>query len=174
MGSGSTEQYGQPMYGDSTPPPAPYVPQRSTGGPGIVGIVLAVVGAVAVIVSFTALEWFHEFGKAKFSDLADATGSRTGATGIATAYFGWLAWVLLVAALLAAIVANLPTPASGALRPLGALLGLAGAGLTFWAIKFAHFGGYTEFLKRADLGFYVAVGGFVLIAIGSMIGPRRI
>ena len=169
------QQYGQPMYGGpgGAPPVQPYQVNKSDKQFGVVGTVIAGVGAIACVVAFTALEWFHEFDKAKFSDLADATGDRVGATGIATVYFGWLAWVLLAAAAIAAVAGNLPTSASSAARPLGAVLGLAGVGATFWAVKFAHFGGYTEFLKRADIGFYVAAGGFLLITIGAVMGPSR-
>jgi hypothetical protein len=59
------------------------------------------------------------------------------------------------------------------MRPIGALLGLAGIGATLWAVGIAHGRSWTFFLKRADIGFYVALGGFLLITIGALIGPRR-
>jgi hypothetical protein len=167
--------YGQPQYGGYVPPaPSPYV----GGGPsgesfGIVGAVLAVAGAVAGVISFTAVEWFHE-GHAKFSRMHDITDQSSLATGIAKVYFGWLAWVLLAVAVIAALAANFPSSASRVLRAVGALVGLAGIGATFWAVKFAHTAKYTEFLKRADAAFYIAVGAFALTAIGSLIGPRRV
>ena len=57
------------------------------------------------------------------------------------------------------------------MRPIGVLVNLAGIGFTAWAVAFAHGPKYTFFLKHADAGFYVALGGFALMMIGSMIGP---
>jgi hypothetical protein len=171
---------GQPGYGQAPPqggyPPGGPAPYRSgTVGLkfGIVGTVLAVVGAVACVVAFTALKWFHEGGGQKFSDLHTFTDNSPFSTGIGTVYFGWLGWVLLAVGLVTAILANLPTSASMAMRPLAILVNLAGIGLTFWAVDIAHGPAYTFFLKRADEGFYVTLGGFALMAIGSMIGPTH-
>ncbi|MDT4917661.1 MAG: hypothetical protein QOH89_2361 [Pseudonocardiales bacterium] len=180
-GFGQYQQYGQPAQqtpgqygGQQYGAPQPYQMGTVSRQFGIVGTVLAVLGAAACVVSFTALDWFKELGNGKFSDLSDLTGQDgAGATGIATLYFGWLAWVLLAAAVVAAILANLPSGVSSAMRPIGALLGLAGIGATLWAVGIAHGRGWTFFLKRADIGFYVALGGFLLITIGALIGPRR-
>jgi hypothetical protein len=178
-GFGQQQQYAQP-HGYQPGAPAPYTDNRARSAPGFVGLVLAILGAAAVVVSFVALTWFQELeqntGSGKFSDIhkvIDNDAIPGGGTGIATVYFGWLGWVLLAVAAIAAIVGNLPTPASGPAQALGVLAALAGIGITFWAIKFGHFDKYTEFLKRADEGFYVALGGFLLIAIGAMFGPRR-
>src|SRR4051812_25525768 len=167
--------YGQPAAAGSYPPGAPARDQtRATGLKfGVAGTALAVIGAVACVISFTAIEWFHE-GRDKFSDLHDITAKSPQATGIGTVYFGWLAWVLLAAGLVTAVLANLPSSASMAMRPIGVLVNLAGIGFTAWAVAFAHGPKYTFFLKHADAGFYVALGGFALMMIGSMIGPSRV
>jgi hypothetical protein len=169
--------YGQPQYGGYVPPaPSPYVGGGSSGESfGVVGAVLAVAGAVAGVISFTAVEWFHEI-PAKFSRMHDILDQAPDSqvTGIAKAYFGWLAWVLLAVAVIAALAANIPSSMSPVMRPIGALVGLAGIGVTFWAIKFGTSDKYTEYLKHADAGFYVALGAFALTAIGSLIGPRRV
>jgi hypothetical protein len=173
---GGYGQYGQPQQAGGYQPgaPAPYRTDTVDRGFGIVGMVLAVLGAIACVISFTALTWFEEADPGKFSDISDiVTKDHVGATGMATVYFGWLAWVLLAAALILAILANLPNAGSAALRPLGVLVALAGVGATFWAIDAYHGPAYTQFLKTADEGFYVAVGGFLLIAIGAMVGPTR-
>jgi hypothetical protein len=163
------------MYAGSAPPPAPYSQPRAADGPGFVGIALAVIGAVLGVIAFTAVDWF-ESGPSHFSDVHDAVNQldKQGfATGIGKVYFGWLAWVLLAVAVIFAIVANLPTPASGAMRTLGALVGLAGIGLTLWAVEFAHGPAYTQFLKHSRIGFYLTLAAFLLTTIGSLIGPAR-
>jgi hypothetical protein len=142
---------------------------------GVVGSLLALIGAAAIIVAFTAVDWFSGFGgHSHFSDLHDITKGG-GSTGIAKAYFGWLGWVLLAATVLLALGANIPSPAATVLRPLGAIVGLASVGLTFWALKFESGSrpGYSEYLKHARIGFYLAAAGFLVAAIGAMIGPRR-
>src|ERR687888_445271 len=55
-------QYGQPMYAGEAPPPAPYTQPVVRGGPGIVGLVLVVVGAALGVVAFTVTKWFKLFG----------------------------------------------------------------------------------------------------------------
>ena len=185
---GAEAQYGQPgqqQYGGYGPPSGSY----GTGGgakdrPGAVGIVLAVLGAIAGIIAFTATNWF-DGGDAKFSDLHDgltALDKAGMANGLSVQYFGWLAWTLLAVAAAAAIFANLPTPANVPLRIVGAVVAAAGIVLTFIAIKLisksAGSGapdGYGEYIKHAAKApsLYLAVGAFLLILIGSLLGPRR-
>ncbi len=168
------QQYGQPIYGGSAPPPSPYVSTTSGQTFGIVGAALALVGAVLGVISLTAVKWFSDTGKAHFSDIHDivkALGSE--GTGMGKVYFGWLAWVLLAAAVVTALLANLPSSASAALRSLGVLVSLVGIGLTFLGIKFATNTKYSDFLKHANVGFYLVLGAFLLTAIGSAIGPGR-
>jgi hypothetical protein len=173
------QQYGQQpgQQPGGYPPPA----TGYAGGPapapavGYVGVVLAVLGAAAGIISLTALKWYSTLGRAHFSDvhkLIKGLGSE--ANGFGKAYFGWLAWVLLAVAVVVAILANLPTPARSALRALGALISLAGIGLTFLGIKFANNTRYSQFIKHANIGFYVLLGAFALTLIGSIIpAPQR-
>jgi xanthosine utilization system XapX-like protein len=172
-GFGQYQQYGQPMSGAD--PVAPYQQPVAQRGVGITGIVFTAIGAALGVVAFTALDW-GKTSPTKFSDLHHTVTAldRVGvATGIAKLYVGWLGWTLLAVAVVLAIAANLPSPASPALRIVGALAGLAGIGLTLWAIDLGHGPPYTEFLKNARVGFYVALGAFVFISLGAMIGPRR-
>src|SRR5205823_10007143 len=113
-------------------------------------------GAVLGIIAFTALDWYKGRPASHFSDIHDAVNvlhSRGLDTGIGYVYFRWLAWALLAAAVVVAVLANLPSPASPGLRVLGALLGLAGIGITFWAIDIYHGIAYSTFLKDARVGF---------------------
>ena len=172
------QQYGQPQqqYGGYGPPAtSSYAGPAPARGIGIVGLVLAVAGAVAGVIALTALKWFTSLnqvgGKAHFSDIHKLIQNVVGsnATGFGKAYFSWVAWALLAAAVVFAIVANLPTPASGLFRALGVIFSLAGIGLSFWGIDFAHHIGYSDFIKHATVGFYVFLGAFVLTLIGSVI-----
>jgi hypothetical protein len=169
---------GQPAYGGYGAPSGSYGAAPAGSGPGIVGIVLALIGAVAGIIAFTATDWYDGRGDAKFGDVHDVVkegGER--AAGLAKAYFGWLAWVLLAVAVIAAIAACLPSPAAPVLRIVGAVVALAGIALTIFALKLNKNGdpSFSEWLKHAAKApsLYLILGGFLLILIGSVMGPRR-
>lgn len=105
--------------------------------------------------------------------------------GVGPTYFDWLAWVLLAGAGLAAVLAVTPTAVSPVFRVLGPVVAVAAIGLTFWAIYFLRVTGalkdqlggdtpgYSDYLSHAYVGFWFAVGGFLLIGLGAAIGPHR-
>lgn len=197
------QQYGPPggYPGDVAP-----VARRSTLRLGVVGLVLAVIGAALLVVSFTAVNWFRSSsdstfgGSTKFGEVhkhlgtikAESQGLADG-TWIAKAYFGWLGWVLLAAVVVLAILGNLPARGiSGLGRGLGLLVGLAGIGLTFWAIKLLSLSSsliaqvpsseraqledinsYSFYWHHVSIGFWLAVAGFAVAGIGAVLGPRR-
>lgn len=179
-------QYAQPQYGQPPPGQPQYgQPQGAYGRPsggltfGIVGAIIAVLGAALCVVAFTAVDWFTHAstdGPSHYSDVKKALDGAGGfASGVSKLYFSWLAWALLALALILALIANAPTSAAGPLRPIGLVIALASIAVSFWALKFLTVSSpsYTEYLKHARLGFYFAVGGFLLIGIGALIGPRR-
>lgn len=198
----------QPRPGYSAPPTGGYV--RPTGGGqrfGVVGAVLAIVGAILAVLAFTVLPWLRQDtrsmfflfeGKSShttFGKLHTAVGTlqhRTGLVasrvhfGVAPAYFGWLAWVLLAVAFVLAILAVAPLgPVTAALRPAAALVALAGIGLSLWAIDLFSYDrtlakpigtrspSYTDYLSHGSFAFWATLLGFVLIGAGALIGPRR-
>ena len=143
---------------------------------GFVGAAIALVGVVLGVISFTALDWISQAGQtATFGDLKDiinASGSLgQSLPGDTEIYFKWLAWVLLVVSFVVALLACLPTPANAALRGLGLLLGLAGIGLTIWAIKGSDPWG--DVFKDKGIGLWLALAAFLLIGIGAVVGPQR-
>lgn len=142
---------------------------------GVVGATLAGIGAVLLVIAFTAVQWFTQFGvgSGSFSDVHDSIGNGGGGvSGVADSYFSWLAWLLAIAAVVVAIVANMPSPASGPLRALGAILAAAAIAVTFFAIRLTPARAYTDYLKHVRIGFYLALLGFLLVGIGSLIGPK--
>jgi hypothetical protein len=173
----------QPPFAGYRPPPRP--------GPrfGVVGAVLAALGAACLIVSFTAVNWYSGSTRdspAHFRNVHDVLKvlDRFGhvAARPAQLYFSWLGWALLAAVLIFAVLAVVPSPLSGVSRLLGLLVAVAGIVMTFLAIKLtkgalgldANSGGsYGEWLKHARIGFYLAVAGFLLAGIGAAFGPRR-
>jgi hypothetical protein len=173
----------QPPFAGYRPPPRP--------GPrfGVVGAVLAALGAACLIVSFTAVNWFSGSTRnspAHFSNVHDVLKllDRFGnvAARPAQLYFGWLGWVLLATVLVLAVLAVVPSPLSGVSRLLGFLVAVAGIVMTFLAIKLTKgtlgldantSGSYGDWLGHARIGFYLAVAGFLLAGIGAAFGPRR-
>jgi hypothetical protein len=147
---------------------------------GVVGAAIAVVGAVLLVLSFTVLDWYS-FSGSKFSDLHRGVhdlGSL--ATGPARLYFGWLAWVMAIVAVLAALIAAAPV-VGGPLRVVAPIVAAAGVVVSLFAVQFARSGldpvngydGYGSFLRHARLGFWFAVAGFVLVGFGALLGPRN-
>ena len=83
---------------------------------GVVGTTLAGIGFILLIIALTTMTWFKQGGvSATFSDLSTTLDNNGNAAGIASAYYGWLAWTLAVVGLIVAVAANLPSPASGPL-----------------------------------------------------------
>ena len=191
-------QYGQPQYGQ--PQGDPYRQQSaadaerqrrarfedSTNNPfgaasdqafGIVGTVLALLGGILGIVTLTGLEWFsgNVNGSRDFSVIHDAISSgAVDAPGFSSAYFSWLAWVFLIVAVIAGVMASFPSPALRAFRVIGTVVGFAAAGLSFLAIQFDSNTPYVDFLKHARIGFYLMVIAYILTGIGAAIGPRKV
>ena len=108
--------------------------------------------------------------------------------GIAPTYFSWLGWVLLVAAIVLGLAAVAPLGAASApARILGVVVALAGIGLTLWALDLLRIDGpiaqrlapdqnipsYFDYIKHTSFGAWAALAGFLLIAIGALIGPGR-
>jgi hypothetical protein len=180
--------YGQPAYGGA-PPAAPARPASELSF-GVVGAILTLVGAALAVVAFTATNWFKIEGeKGDFSDTRRALNriddAVQAASGVAHAYFGWLAWTLLAVAAVLALVGQLPTPTSRLFRTLGALAALAGIVFTLLAVNLISRPGiarragapdsWLDWLKNAGKqpSLYLALGGFLLILIGALSGPRR-
>ncbi|SHH01324.1 hypothetical protein SAMN05443575_3088 [Jatrophihabitans endophyticus] len=143
---------------------------------GIGGMVCALLGAILLIVCLTALDWFStdRHGTLSFGDVGDLLDGRGDATGFASAYFGWFAWVFLLVSVVAAVGSSFPSPALRALRVVGVVAAFAAAGLSFLAIQVTDSRSYVDWLADARVGFYLAVVGFVLIGVGAAIGPRKV
>ncbi len=143
-------------------------------GYGFVGMVTALIGVIALIVSFLGLNWISVSGTTvKFSDL-HTLASDSSVPEVSHLYFGWLGWTLAIVGVIVALIANCPTPVHGGMRALGLLIGVAGAVLTFFALDSGSDTSLSDVLKDAGVGFWVAIGGFVLIAIGAATGPRHV
>lgn len=172
---GAPQPYGPPGARYSAVANAYGEPVGSGAKFGVAGATLAGVGAVLLVLSFTALQWFSKFGvgTGTFGDVHDALGAGAGqAAGLADAYFSWLAWTLGVVAVVVAILANLPSAAAGPLRALGAVLAAAAIAVTFFALRLGDSAAYSDYLKHARIGFYFALLGFLLVGIGALVGPK--
>lgn len=175
----------------STGAPAP-MPNR-------VGLVLIGIGAVLGALSLTVLNWFHgnlellhgsQSTAGDIGDLLDRLVTTRRALddrnaihlGLSDYYFSWLAWVLLAALVIVAIVAALPTSEGGRVRILAGLLSLLGILATFWSLDLyrpAHSApvasgpSYADFVSHTSFGAWAAFAAFVLIGLGAVLGPSR-
>lgn len=168
--------------------------------PDMFWLVIAFGGLLLVIVSFTALHWYRgDSGSPVFQnnggdstlrnvhalenrlhDALNAAGAgKYVSFGISRAYFGWLAWLLLVATVAAALLALLPSRHQRIFRPIVVVVALASIGLSIWAIQLFSLSGpvavqlgngnpgWTDFIGHAGVGFWVALVGFLLLGVGS-------
>ncbi|MEO8889224.1 MAG: hypothetical protein ABI301_02340 [Jatrophihabitantaceae bacterium] len=161
--------------------------RTARGRIGAPGIVFMIGGAIGLLLSFTTFEWYSapkatgdSVGKITFSELRHNLDRfpAQGRPSASVAYFGGLAWALLIALIIVAFAANLPIRASNGLRLLGLFLGLAGAALTYYTLsRYAQathdlFGTGSGALDNASLGIWCALGGYLLAGIGAALGPR--
>jgi hypothetical protein len=147
---------------------------------GVPGVVLVLAGAASVLLSFRFLHWYdvpagHDSsGDVTFSKLHDSS-EQLGGAGVANAYFGWLAWVLLLASIVVGVAANVPSPLADGLRVGGFVVGVIGVGGTYYALA-QHFnatGSAHNVFHNATWGVWAALVGFLLAAVGAVLGPRR-
>ena len=149
-------------------------------GLGLPGIAAVTVGAVLVLAAFTKLNWYS--GSSQGADsIGGGIDFRTlharvttfDAPGISSAYFAWLAWTILIAAILLGFGANLPGRAADSLRVLGATLGAIGAAATYIALHelVAAAGTGAGVFDHAAIGLWLTLAGYLLIAIGAAAGP---
>ena len=172
---------------------------KPTSSPNPVGLTLIGVGALLGVLAFTVLDWFHgtlgvlDGSRSKVGDIGDLLDQLVVTRhqlddhdaihlGLSQYYYSWLAWVLIAAAVVVAVVAALPTSEGGQVRVLGVLLAVLGVVATLWAIDVyrpAHDAGvsrgpsFKDFLDHTSIGAWCAIAAFVLIGAGALLGPRR-
>lgn len=153
---------------------------------GVGAALFVLAGGVLLLVSFRYLDWYEVPAQAAdtpgaitFPTLHDGAKQLSGA-GAAAAYFGWLAWVLLIVVVLVGVGAALPSPAADGLRVAGFLLGLLGVGATYFAIaqyrnaQVAAGAVKQGVFHNTSWGVWAAFGGFLLAAVGAVLGPATI
>lgn len=151
---------------------------------GLPGIALVVAGAALVLVAFRFLDWYDAPASADSApqisfDELHSSADQLGGTGAATAYFDWLAWVLLIALVAAGVAANVPSRPADALRIAGFVLGAVGVAATFVAIAQLHNAQVAAGAARhsvfynATWGLWLTLAGFALGAVGAALGTRK-
>ncbi len=144
---------------------------------------VADVGLVLVLVSFLALTWFDGGpggARLDFGDTHRLLGDAGPvAQGLASAYFSWLGWGLLVVTFACALVAAVPT-IGRPFRLIAPAVAAVSIAITFLAIDLFgsastafHSPSYSDYLDSATVGFWCAVAGFALMGAAAAIGPRR-
>jgi hypothetical protein len=149
---------------------------------GVTGVILVLAGALLVLLAYRFLDWYSvvaggadSAGNVDFGKLR-SSADQLGGAGVATAYFDWLGWVLLITLIVVGVGANLVTPATDVLRFAGFLIGLVGAGATYYALA-QHFnatGSEHSIFYNSTWGLWLTFAGFLLAAAGAALSPRRI
>jgi hypothetical protein len=152
----------------------------------VVGVTLVLVGAVLALAAFQFLDWYDIAARgadtaqtSTFSDLQDNADQLSGA-GSATAYFDWLAWVLLIALVCVGVAANLPIAPADILRIVGTVIGVAGVAATYFAVAQLHNaqaaagGTHHNAFYNSTWGLWLTFIGFAVGASGALLGPRMV
>lgn len=173
---------------------------RPTGaGFDRVGSTIVAIGGVLLLAAFTVLNWFRDgsgffSGAASHSTFANvhdllgqtarqvASDSISGHVtfGASRAYFGWLGWTLLLAALaFGALAVSAFGQSTFAVRWLGAVVAATGIGVTFLALNLITFEGnasnnaaapsYGDYLSHSGAGTWCAIAGFAVVLVGCLV-----
>lgn len=87
----------------------------------VLSAAIAATGAVSVLLAFTTLDWYAEQfrpdsrGGASFADLRWLVAYASWAPPLASAYFRWLGWAVLIATLALGIMVAVSTARSASL-----------------------------------------------------------
>jgi len=126
-------------------------------------------GAITVLAAQTLMHWYDAAGDAKFGTVATAVSKTAGISPLATAFFGWLAWVQLVVIVLLGAAA-----VAGRIRILGwvaAALSVMAAAVCYLAHQsVVSFGNGIDH----SLGAGVAVIGYLVIAVAALVAARSV
>jgi hypothetical protein len=151
---------------------------------GVPAVLLVLVGGISVVVAFRFLDWYavpssaDSAGDVTFGKLHDTADQLSGA-GAASAYFDWLAWLLVIAVVLIGVGAALPVPPADALRVAGFLVGLLGVGATYFAVAQLRNAQVSAGAARHSIfdnstwGLWATFAGFALATVGAALGPWR-
>jgi uncharacterized protein YjeT (DUF2065 family) len=154
----------------------------------LLGVLLVLAGAALVLASFRFLDWYeistrngadYSPDNVTFSTL-HSSADQLGGAGSATAYFGWLAWILLIAVILTGVAANLPLGPADPLRVAGFVLAVIGVAATYLAIAQLHDAQVAAGAQKHSVfhnstwGLWAAFAGFLLAAAGAALGPRSV
>lgn len=150
--------------------PAPVIAtQRRVSIPATVVISLGIV-AIALWLFVLDFAGTDDLGAFSFADLrrrADAVGL----TGLPGAWYAWIAYLSAALAVIFAIVTLIPGPSQAAMRSVAVTVSVAGIVIAFIALGDGRRG--IELGDRS-VGFWVGMGGFLLLAVGSLIRPSPV
>jgi hypothetical protein len=152
---------------------------ESRASVGVVGLVVAAVGALLLILGGAALNWYSAGGQhAKLGDLQK--DAKAADIGLMKAYGSYLFWLLLIIVVAASVVASLPVGSSAPVfRIVAPVVGVLGLVLTLLALNSywskAEDAGATDvgIFKHGAIGLYLTLLGFLVAGVAGVFGPRR-
>ncbi len=165
-----------PPSGPQTQPEVTDPPGRSVNG---VGLGIAGLAAVLLVIAFSALSWYDLSGQSVSATGLHDRASRVHAS-FAGAFFGGVDWLLVVGAVVAAVLGNLPTGrAAPWLRRAAVLIGAFSILLTVAALgelwdKARQRGeSNVGVWQHAGAGLGLALCGFALAGVAGTVRHRR-
>ncbi|PHV66982.1 hypothetical protein [Williamsia muralis] len=153
-------------------------PRRSATRTPAALIALAVAGSVLSIISLIGPTWLFSPAQPannvpemsfSFGDLADLSGNSP--STVQSSYFGWLAWVLVVATIVLAVAAILSR--STLIAAAEGILALVTLVVTIFAVKGPlTWGGFYDTLPNMRIGGYLIIVGLLGIIAHAVVMAR--
>jgi hypothetical protein len=151
-----------------------------------VGFAVTIVGIIATAISLAALSWYSVSGPNVITDPSDPGPAAGGSFVVLvdrdiSSHHSWVVWTLFVLCAIAAVIAGLPNriasqrmrivaPALAAPLIIGAIARVAVPRLAVDTVGLVESG---DLDVSIGFGFWLALLGLVLIAIGAAVGPRH-
>jgi hypothetical protein len=155
--------------GASTRFPFPVGEEPTRRGVGRIGLIVIIVGFGLVVFSYLSPNWISS-GFAGHSYTAANLRHAPHVTGIAAGYFNWIGWLMLLATTGFAAGGAFPIVMREASARVAAFLGVLSGAMTLAVLSdLAAPKTLGSFWKYVAVGPYLAIAGFLVIAIGGFI-----
>jgi hypothetical protein len=149
------------------------------------GFLCVIVGAVIALISLGSLSWYAIAGPHVVSDLSPTSADPGSVVVLVPSNIGrahsWVTWLLFVACVVAALIANVPhlgaRSVTRVIAPIlaGVLILFAIARVAIPSLAFSGPGwGLPDGTGMSlHVGFWLALVGCLLIAVSAVLGPRK-
>ncbi|TAM91933.1 MAG: hypothetical protein EPN43_03330 [Jatrophihabitans sp.] len=157
--------------------------QASASAFGFVGALVLVAGLLPVLIAITSASWFTGVPvnvgdkvflsplQPTYDQVATLISRSSEGSGLAGAYFGWLAWAMLGLLFACALAALVPSRVRTASRVIAPAVAVAAIVVTTLSLELVNGGDFSFWWRLRGTGYWLAVAGFAVMGVGAALGP---